>query len=164
MVGIAGAWREGYEVVAMDSEAAIGRCRNLISGTQSGRSWIDEEILELGGGKTLMWVKGHSGVEGNERADARAKDAVSKGQWFSTPSLATPAGIRQAYPLYERPMHLKWNRDELRGLTYLHMDRGPMKAWLHKIKRADNGLCSCGGVQNAAHLMESGCVKGKRRK
>ena len=116
-----------------------------------------------GSRKELMWVKGHSGVEGNERADKRAKDTVRRGQWRSEPSLATPAGIRQEYPLYHRSPHLKWDRRELRGLTYLHTDRGPQRAWLHQIGRAEDPFCECGKIQNAAHLLASGCVAGKVR-
>ena len=166
MVRIAGAWKEGYRVVASDSQAAIKRCLNLVSGVQKGGSWIDEEILRLagGGGRSLVWVKGHSGVEGNEEANRRAKDAVMRGQWWSEPSLATPAGIKQAYPLYNRLPHMKWNRDELRGLTYLHTDKGPVRAWLHKFRGAEDPFCVPGETQNAAHLMEGGCVGGKRRK
>jgi len=59
---------------------------------------------------------------------------------------------------------MKWNRTELRGLSYLHTDRGPMKAWLRKIGKAEDPFCGCGQTQNAAHLLESGCVGGKRRK
>jgi len=80
------------------------------------------------------------------------------------PSLATPAGIRQAYPLYSRPPHMKWNREELRGLTYLHTGQGPDAAWLHKTRKAEDPFCICGETQNAAHLMEGGCVGGKRRR
>ena len=111
-----------------------------------------------------MWVKGHSGVEGNEKADLRAKHAVMKGQWWSEPSLATPAGIRQAYPLFSHPPHLRWDRDELRELTYLHTDKWPMRAWLHKIGVVDDPFCACGATQNAARLMEGTCVGGRRRK
>ena len=39
-----------------------------------------------------------------------------------------------------------------------------MKAWLHKIGRAEDPFCICGETQNAAHLMASGCVEGKKRK
>jgi len=162
------AWEEGYQTIASDSQAAIKRCLNLADGTIQARSWIDEKAMTalrgLGGGVELTWVKGHSGVEGNELADRRAKDWVSKGRWESAPSRATPAGIRQAYPLYRREMHMKWNRVELRGLTYLHTDRGPMKGWLHTIGKAENPFCDCGETQNAAHLLASGCVGGKRRK
>jgi len=73
------------------------RCVNLTSGFQTGRSWIDERVLEVaknGPRKAPMSVKGHSGVEGNELADKRAKDAVNWGQWMSEPSPVTLAGIR----------------------------------------------------------------------
>jgi len=45
MVGIAGAWEEGYKIVASDSQAATRRCINLTTGVQKGRSWIDEKVL-----------------------------------------------------------------------------------------------------------------------
>jgi len=80
---------------------------------------------------------------------------------FSQPS--NTAGIRQAYPLFNKEQHMKWNRDELRGLTYLHTDKGPQKAWLFKIGRASSPRCKCGETQNAAHLLTSGCVGGMRR-
>ena len=71
---------------------------------------------ERKGGKklSLMWIKGNSGATGNEAAIRRAMDAVMRGQWRSERSLATPAGIRQTFPLHSRLAHLKWNRDELR--------------------------------------------------
>jgi len=47
---------------------------------------------------------------------------------------------------------------------YLHADRGPMKAWLHQIGMAPDPFCSCGESQNAAHLIASGCVGGKKRR
>ena len=121
VLGIAGAWEEGYTVMKSDSQAAIKRCQNLASGAQEARSWIDERVVEAlneGGEKRLEWVKGHSGVEGNERADERAREGVEKGVWRSDPSLATPAGIRQAYQLFQKKRHMKWDRDEVRGLTY----------------------------------------------
>jgi len=169
MIGIAGAWEEGYTTVASDSQAAIKRCVSLTTGVQEGRSWIDEKVIkaanECGVAKlTMTWVKGHSGVAGNEEADRRAKEKVAEGVWNSDRSLATPAGIRQAYPLYRREPHMKWDRDELRGLTYLHTDKGPMKEWLFRIGRSDSPRCECGEAQNAAHLMASGCVGGKIRK
>jgi len=87
-----------------------------------------------------------------------------RGIWRSDRSLATPAGIRQAYPLYGREPHMKWDRDEVRGLTYLHTDKGPLKAWLFKIGKAEDPFCGCGKIQNAAHIMASGCVGGVQRR
>jgi len=51
----------------------------------------------------------------------------------------------------------------VRGLTYLYTDKGPMAEWLFKIGQADSPLCTCGKIQNAAHLIPSGCVAGKKR-
>lgn len=131
VLAIAGAGEEGYRVVASDSQAAIKRCRNLASGVQKGRSWIDQRVIRAatgGAGWEPMWVKGPNGTAGNEMADRRAKDTVMRGQWMSEPGPATPAGMRQAYPLYQRASHLKWDQDELTRLTYLHTHRGPMRA------------------------------------
>jgi len=41
MVGIAGAWEEGYTTEATDSQAAIKRCINITTGIQRAESWID---------------------------------------------------------------------------------------------------------------------------
>ena len=49
VLGIAGAWEEGYTVVKSDSQAAIKRCQNLVSGAQEVRSWIDERVVREGG-------------------------------------------------------------------------------------------------------------------
>jgi len=105
VLGVAGAWEEGYRAVATDRQAAVARCMNLASGAARIRSWIDERAVKamkdaaLEGKLVLMWVKGQRGVEGNERADERAKEGVRSGQWRSEPSIATPAGIRQAFTL-----------------------------------------------------------------
>jgi len=166
LLGIAGAWEEGYTEVRSDSQAAVKRCQNLVAGTQEVRSWIDERVVKAnsrGGRKRAEWVKGHNGIEGNEKADRRAKEGVDRGVWRSDPSLATPAGIRQTYQLFQRKRHLKWDRDEVRGLTYLHTDKGPMRQWLHKIGKTEHPRCGCGEVQNAAHLLTSGCVGGQKR-
>jgi len=58
---------------------------------------------------------------------------------------------------------MRWGREELRGLTYLHRDRGPQRACLHKTEKPEDPFYSCGEIQNAAHLMASGCVKVKKR-
>jgi len=52
---------------------------------------------EIRGAEALMWVRGHEGIVGSDIADYRAKGAVIRGQVVHKPSIATPAGIRQAY-------------------------------------------------------------------
>jgi len=68
----------------------------------------------------------------------------------------TPAGIKQSYPLHRRtPPTTNWDRDALRGLMYIHTDRGPMRAWLHQIRRAADPVCGCRIAQNAAHRLRA---------
>lgn len=53
-------------------------------------------------------------------------------------------------------------RDGLRGLIYIHTDRGPMKeVWLHLIGRVADPFCGCGGTQNAAHLLALAAQKAR---
>ena len=54
--------------------------------------------------------------------------------------------------VHSKPPHLKWTRKQLRGLTFIITDRGPMKRWQWVIKRADDPFCRCGEIQNAVHL------------
>ena len=152
MVGVLLALQDGSRCVALDSQGAIQRLEQLY--TQPARSWIEEQLqLANREGCELMWVKGHAGVEGNEVADKRAKIRAYGGRVAQRASILTPAGIRQDHPVHSKPPHLKWTRRQLKGLTYMITDRGPMKHWQWVIKRADNPFCQCGEIQNAVHLM-----------
>ncbi|KAF8415775.1 hypothetical protein EV426DRAFT_661913 [Tirmania nivea] len=118
------------------------------------RSWIEEEAAaEIGrGGRTVVWVNGHDGVEGNERADRKANEAAWVGSRMLRPDIVTPAGIRQAFPMGRPSKQAKWNREALRGLTYIVIDRGSQRWWLHKMGRVEEDplcrLCGEGIAQN----------------
>ena len=100
----------------------------------------------------MAWVRGHTGVKGNEAAHRRAKLRAYGGRVMQVANKITPAGIRQDHPIHTRPKHLEWSRKQVRGLTFIATDREPMKRWLAVIGRADESRCECGEIQNAVHL------------
>jgi len=74
------------------------------------RSWIEEELKKqmIARPRTLMLVKGHHGIEGNEKADLKAKEEVEMGGRMGKPGIAMPAGIKQAYPIHPKvPHHMR---------------------------------------------------------
>jgi len=154
-LGVAMAWEE-HDIVALDSMGVIQRIQNLQDAPP--RSWIEERLVQQMAQRprTLMWVKGHDGIKGNEAADERAKKGVKEGKRMHKPDIATPAGIRQAFRIHgSAPQHLGWSNIAVRGLAYMVTDKGPQAGWLKEIGKVEDGSCPCDGwtVQNAAHLL-----------
>lgn len=146
------------EVTALDSQGAITRVLQLY--TEPLRSWIEARIQAAMETQAvqLTWVKGHSGIEGNEKADRKANIAAYGGRVMGRPDWITSAGIRQEFPIHSKPQHLKWLRKSLKGLVYIVTDRGPPKRWLRIIGRGEEDRCECREIQNAVHLRRCGLV------
>jgi len=105
-----------------------------------------------------MWVKGHSGIKGNEEADRMAGRTVRRGRRTQETAVATPAGIKQEFPVYPKaPAHMNWSPMAVKGLVYMITDKGPQRQWLWEIGKCEEQWCVCDdwAPQNAAHLM--GC-------
>ena len=103
---------------------------------------------------------------GNELADLRAKKGVWEGMRRGEKAVATAAGIRHEFRVTWKSAQVQnWDREALKGRTYIQTDRGPFRAWLHKIGRADDTMCPCGrAVQNAAHIMNCELVQGGEKR
>ena len=84
------------------------------------------------------------------------------------PDIATPAGIRQAYQIHGVSEQVRdWDREALKGLTYITTGRGPTGSWLKTIGKTEEGRCGVceeRTLQNGAHLLScSGVGDGKGR-
>jgi len=122
---------EDSNVVALDSQGVIQRIWNLQY--MAPRSWIEEMLVRqmVERPRTLMWVRGHTGVQGNEEADKRARQEVKAGRRGRQAGMATPGGIKQEFPIYPRASaHLSWSPAALKGLVYMVTDKGPQQQWL----------------------------------
>ena len=76
--------------------------------------------------------------------------------------MATASEIRHEFRVTWRTKKVQgWDREALKGHTYICSDRGPFKVWLHNIGRAESTMCKCGeAAQNAAHILKCRMVGG----
>jgi len=85
-------------------------------------------------------------VEGNERADRRAKEEVEMGWRMGRPDIVTPAGIKQDYPIHPKaPQHMEWSVRAIKGLVYMVTDKGSQRQWLKEIGKTEEPWCVCDG-------------------
>ena len=101
----------------------------------------------------------------NEIADREAAITSFTGQLFNEPHTITYAGIRQMHTQARAEHRCKqsmdlgkltqWGRRGLSAYTWTRTNCGPMKEWLHKIRKADDARCTACQhyTQDGQHIM-----------
>ena len=84
---------------------------------------IFDELLSSGKNITLCWVPGHSNIQGNERADEKAKQAGQQ------PTTYYPLPYTDYYPLIEEKITEMWTREWTNSHTKMLKIKNHVKKW-----------------------------------
>lgn len=111
----------------------------------------------------IAWVRGHIGIEGNEKADYRATYESILGQIRGSPRTITEGGLRAASKAIRKAARTKegfgkrrveWSRQGLSAYTWMRCDRGPQTSWLNQVGKSITTECACGHpLENAHHIV-----------
>ena len=128
LLGVA-MWSEIGDLVITDSQGASGRIQNMQF--EGPRGWVEQKVEAAAkhSGEKIAWVKGHSGVVGNELADLRAKREVWIGSRRGDPGVATVSGIKHEFRVTWKSKQVQeWDREAVKGHTYICTDRGSLQS------------------------------------
>ena len=107
----------------------------------------------------ITWVRAHIGVTGNEKADKLAALHGTIGLLNNLPTITTPLGLRAQSRASRKEarsltsfgtINASWGRQALSAYAWLRTNKGPLKSWLHHVKKAPSPQCPCG------HLTQDG--------
>ena len=107
----------------------------------------------------MAWIKGHKGIQGNEKADKLCREASILGH--ESEGVVTPAGLRAWSKRVRAEARggsgegiLRWHRKVISAYIWCVTEKGPQRKWLHRIKKSDTPDCDCHQEQTGRHLVE----------
>ena len=97
---------------------------------------------------TLVWIPGHTGLEGNERADALAKPGTEAEFKRSQPGPRKLYGLRHSKAMIDYPLKkvfidnlLEFDRLQLRTLVGIYTGHCGVRHHMHRIGLTENAEC-----------------------
>ena len=122
-----------------------------------------KELLTTGDREIGMaWVRSHIGIAGNEKADRRAALERLRGEARRPPPITTFEGLREHRKAIRKAARFEpgfgrnrtdWGKHALAAYTWARTNKGPFKAWLTHLGKADDASCRCGHpTQDGDHV------------
>jgi len=152
--------------ILTDSMTALHTSLQLSRGDPP-RSRIESELrdrlIDRSQPTAVAWIRGHIGIEGNTIADHLAELHSHLGEISLHARTATHEGLQQVSRANRKQARTQpgfgvrrpdWHRLALSAFTWYRTEKGPQKAWPHRIGKAEDPSCPCGHpVQTGEHIV-----------
>ena len=115
----------------------------------------------------VAWIRSHIGISGNTHADRIAEFHSHLGEILHSRT-ATHEGLRAASRAHRKTTYTQtgfgirrsdWHRHSLSTYTWYRTEKGPQRAWLHRIGKADGPSCPCGHPEQTGEHITFHCPR-----
>ncbi|XP_026687835.1 uncharacterized protein LOC113472334 [Diaphorina citri] len=172
-------------IIASDSQSAIASLTSTEWKSLNNETILEakkyyKKLVEYGNEITILWVPGHQGIPGNEKADEIARLALDNGEnydmgkspemkmveigravtrkyqaWYENKSLMTGKQFRQLYPIVLQNVWFTGKMDRRMIITIIRMRNKHARYPVHLYRMGiiDNEQCECGERGELKHVI-----------